>query len=173
MTVQEFATQYNLRLKRDSCGELFIPGRRKRSDSKWPEEKHVAHLYEYSGDKVGLVLLSNSVRKWNNLRRNLLALGFTLLQNGDTEGTLLFPAADQGMAKIAIHAIGAHPRRKASPAQLEILRKARSVAQTPIRNAFQSAKRVLSVRTRVGTTPRLQTRRNGASRGIGCAPGGQ
>jgi hypothetical protein len=45
--------------------------------------------------------------KWTNAKKKLLAAGFTVRQNGDTEGTALFNPEDKSQARFAFKITGA------------------------------------------------------------------
>jgi len=77
MNVTQFAEQYRLKVRRDDCGEKIISGK-------------AGHIYENGDDRFGVCLMFKSARKWMSVQRRLMAAGFTLGQDGDTEGTLLF-----------------------------------------------------------------------------------
>jgi len=58
-------------------------------------------------------------------RRKALAAGFQLHQSGDEESILLFRSQNPVHQILAISLVGAKRRRMSSPAQLEVLRRAR------------------------------------------------
>lgn len=86
MDIQTFAEQHRLTTRKDSCGELIIPGKPRNVK---PLESR-CHIFEHSEGTLGLYLGVASVGKWNNRRKAALASGFTLSQDGDTEGIVLF-----------------------------------------------------------------------------------
>ena len=61
-----------------------------------------------------MCLLLGSVKRWNNAKRYLLAEGFELHQDGETEGTLLFDPDDPCQADAAIRAAGIARRKNVS-----------------------------------------------------------
>jgi hypothetical protein len=110
MTIQGFAEQYRLKVKRDECGDQIIPG------------KH-GHVYEHSAADLGVYLTFKSVRKYNFAAKTLRANGFIHRQDAETEGTFLFVptlAACRTVFKVA----GIKKRRVLSEAQKRALEKA-------------------------------------------------
>jgi hypothetical protein len=59
--------------------------------------------------------------KWNNRKKTAQASEFTLTQDGDTEGTLLFDPEDAKQAKLAIRLVGAREKATLSPERLAAL----------------------------------------------------
>jgi hypothetical protein len=119
MTVQDFATQNRLTTKKDSCGEIVIPGRPRNA----ARAEDRCRIFEYGSGKFGICLLMGTVGKWNNRKKAALGTGFTLGQDGDSEGTLLFDPQDAKQAKLAIKLVGAKEKRRVTPEQLKRLAK--------------------------------------------------
>lgn len=120
MNVKEFATKMRLRVKRDEGGERIIPGKR-------------GHIYEHSISLSGILFMPDKTRLWVNAKRKLRAAGITIRQDGDEEGIALFDPLNQEHVRLALKVLGMKPRRVASVAQLEALRKAttaRKICQT-------------------------------------------
>lgn len=63
------------------------------------------------------MFLLNSVGKWNNRRKACEAAGMQVIQDGDTEGTLLFDSEDKAQAKTAIRMVSAYRKVELSPEQ--------------------------------------------------------
>lgn len=84
MTIRDFATQNNLRLRRDSAGDLIVPGRRTANDI--PKQREYAnHVYDgFADDRLGVCLLFTTRKKWTTTRRTLELAGCLLKQNSDT-----------------------------------------------------------------------------------------
>jgi len=61
-------------------------------------------------------------KKWGNARRACVAAGMTLLQNGDSEGSLSLAPHNQTQARPAIKVAGIRARRRLSDEQRERLR---------------------------------------------------
>jgi len=133
MTVEQFAKQYRVKMRRDSCGEEIIPGKKFCRDM--PDRmEYRSHVYDHGdGARFGVCLLFTSVGKWHNAAKRLLAAGFTLKQNGDTEGTLLFDPTNATQAKAALKGAGVKTRRKLTSEQLTALmaREAKTAFGTP------------------------------------------
>jgi hypothetical protein len=53
------------------------------------------HVYEHGAGRFGVMLMFDSARKWSNAKKTLIAGGFAIRQNGDTEGTALFDPEDK------------------------------------------------------------------------------
>jgi len=113
--IEQFAEQYRLRVKRDSCGEKIVSGKFRAGRGR-PEDH--SHIFENGDDQFGLCLLFATARKFGSVMRKLLAAGFTLGQIGDTEGTFLFDPANTRQAKLAIRVVGTRQKRILSPEQL-------------------------------------------------------
>src|SRR4029077_7652146 len=106
-TLEQFADNRRLRIRRDSCGEAIIAGKPRNASR--PE--YQSHIYDNGDERFGVCLLCPTVGKWNNAAKRLLAIGLELVQNGDTEGTLLFTPDDRKKAKAAIREAGIKTRR--------------------------------------------------------------
>jgi hypothetical protein len=61
-------------------------------------------------------------RKWGNVRRDCIAAGMTLLQDGDAEGSLSFDPSNREQAKLAIKVAEIKARRRLSDEQRERLK---------------------------------------------------
>jgi len=115
--IKAFARKHRLRVRLDTCGEVVIPGKPRKE----PRAEDRNHIYEHGQGMFGIYLQFQTRRKWNFTKKRLLAKGFTLKQDGDTEGTLLFNP--ETLAKAAIREVGARIRRPLSPEQLARLHK--------------------------------------------------
>src|SRR5712692_9513955 len=124
MHLKDFATQHRVRIRRDGCGEEIIPGRQFCADMPKRTE-YRAHVSEHGDGRFAVMLLFTTARKWESAKRKLIAAGFTLRQDGHTEGTLLFDHANEAQARLALQVCRVKARRTASPAQLAVLEAAR------------------------------------------------
>lgn len=102
--IAKFAERYRLRTQRDTQGEVFIPCKR-------------GQIYHHGGDTFGVMVITegkarSSPKIWANVRRGLLAAGFTLRQTGDSEGSVLFNAHNPEMARAAIRWMRARRKRE-------------------------------------------------------------
>ena len=87
MTVSEFAAQFRVKTRLDSCGEQIIPGKPYKEPR--PEDRN--QIFDYGDDEhFGVSLLLRTARQWASASKRLLIAGMTVMQSGDTEGTLLF-----------------------------------------------------------------------------------
>jgi hypothetical protein len=102
MTIKEFAARHKVRIKLDELADPIVIA------------KH-GQIYEYGPGQFGVMFLTDSVGKWNNRRKECEAAGMKLIQDGDTEGTLLFDPENLAQAKTAIRTVGARFRRQVSP----------------------------------------------------------
>ena len=105
-----------LRVKRDECGDPIIPGQR-------------GHIYEHNHTMLGMLFMPCRPRLWANAKRKLLAAGFVIRQDEDEEGTALLDPFNPAQVQLALKLVGAKPKRIASAAQLEALRKAKTARQ--------------------------------------------
>jgi hypothetical protein len=82
------------------------------------------------------MFLMETVGTWNNRRKACEAAGMEVLQDGDTEGTLLFNPEDKIQSRTAIRLVGARQKRQLSPehreAATERLRRFRESAPNPL-----------------------------------------
>ena len=114
-TIREFAEHQHLKLRQDECGDLFIPGK-------------FGQVFQYDSDRLAVMFLGSTKRKWNAFRRKLEAAAFEVMQDVGTEGSALFDPSNPKQCRIAIRIIRAKPRRILSAAQREQLRAARKKA---------------------------------------------
>jgi hypothetical protein len=110
-TIEDFAEQYSLKTRRDECNDIIIPGK-------------FGHIYDNEGrGLLGVVYMPdphgkydfNPIR-WGNRRRNLLAAGCQIKNDGDGEGIALFDPANLVQARLAIQVAGIKRKRPASQA---------------------------------------------------------
>src|SRR5262245_50742281 len=104
MTIKDFATKYKTRIKQDELGDFIIPAK-------------YGQIYDFGGGKFGVMFLTDSVGRWNNRRKACEAAGMKCVQDGDTEGTLLFDPQDISQAKTAISQVEARQKRQMTPEQ--------------------------------------------------------
>ena len=118
MTLRDFAARYNLRLRRDSAGDLIVPGRRIAKDM--PKQREYAnHIYDgFADGRLGICLLFATKKKWTTTRRTLELAGCLLKQNGDIEGCLTFDPTNAEQVQAVIKVAGLKARRTASPERL-------------------------------------------------------
>jgi len=110
MNLETFAEKYGLRTKRDRDGLPTVPGR-------------LGHVYEGFPQGLGACFLPPTPKDhwgkwtpkaWGNFRRAGLAVGMTVLQNGDSEGCLMFDPANPEHVTIVRKALGLKVRRRMS-----------------------------------------------------------
>jgi len=112
MRLDDFASKHRLKVRRAEDGDHIIAGK-------------LGHIYQHDAETFGLFFMPDRPRLWSHAKRKLEAVGFTIWQNGDDEGSALFDPANTVQARLALKVIRAKHRRTPSAAQLEALEKAR------------------------------------------------
>ncbi len=111
--LEQFASEYKLRLRKDECGDLMVSAK-------------LGHIYEHGPGVLGVVF-SESGRYSNKIllarRRQPFKAGLALHQVGDAESILLFDPTNATQARTVIRAVGAHKKRKQTAGQLLNLKK--------------------------------------------------
>ncbi len=115
MTITEFSQKYRLRLRRTEDGEQISRGK-------------YGEIYQHGDGFLGVLVMPNGHRPrlWPGARRRLEAVGCTIWQNGDHEGSVVFDPANLKQCRLVLMVIGAKRKRIPSPAQLATLEKATS-----------------------------------------------
>ena len=71
-----------------------------------------SHVYDgFADGRLGLCLLLTTKKRWTWARKKLLASGFTIKQDGETEGCALFDPANPEQVRLAFKLAGIHPRK--------------------------------------------------------------
>ena len=114
-SMNHFANRHRLRLRCAEDGGRVIKGRH-------------GEIYEHADGLLGVLVMPNGhrPRHWPGARRRLEAVGCTIWQNGDHEGSVLFDPANLKQCRLVLKVIGAKRKRIPSPAQLAALEKATS-----------------------------------------------
>ncbi len=138
MTIKTFAESHRVRTRHDSCGDTIIPGKRYAPATETPDRvENRSHVFEYEdGEHFGVCLMFATARKWGSAKRKLDAAGFSLRQDGDTEGIALFDPRDEAQARLALKLAGVKTRRELSPER----REAQARLLAAVRAAKQAAK---------------------------------
>jgi hypothetical protein len=103
--VKRFANDHQVRAKRDECGELIIPGR-------------VGHVYEHGASRYfGILLMLDTRQQWTWAKKKLVSAGFTIRQDGDTEGSALFDPENAAQVAVALELARIKRRRVMSQEQ--------------------------------------------------------
>lgn len=107
--IQSFADKHRLKTRigvTDGC--KIIPGK-------------LGHIYEYSSDLLGVMVMPDPPRKryWGCVRATLLKAGCALVQDGDGEGAAIFDPKNPRQARAAIRAASAKRKRELAPEQRE------------------------------------------------------
>ena len=123
--IEKFADLNRLKTRVDEDGTTIIPGK-------------IGHIYEYDGETLGVMIMPNPPRKqyWGVSRTVFLANKFTILQNGDGEGAAQFDPNNRVQVKLAIKAAKIKRKRLMSPAQAEVLDRARK--RSPLMRKWQA-----------------------------------
>lgn len=116
MDIKDFAERYKVKLRKDECGDFITPGKQHR------DADGQSDIFDgYDNGMLGVALLFGSARKWGSVRRRLQSEGFTLRQEGDTEGIMTFDPTNGKQSRLAIKMAGVRTKRQMaepSPAQL-------------------------------------------------------
>lgn len=103
--VKQFAERHHVRTKRDTSGELLIPG-------------SSGHIYDHEeGRKFGVLLTFPTKTAWTFAKKKLVKAGFEIKQNADCEGTALFDPSNREQVKLAMKLAGVPRRRNLTNAQ--------------------------------------------------------
>lgn len=111
--VQSFADRHRLKTRVSTeDGARIIPGK-------------VGHVFEWDDGVFGVLIMPKPPRKqyWGFARRELLAAGFEIQQDGDGEGSATFDPSNPQQAKAAIRAAKVLRTRAFSPEHLEKLKR--------------------------------------------------
>jgi hypothetical protein len=123
---KEFAEKYRVRTRRDNCGEEIITGSRIPKDMPKRVE-YACHVYDHGdGQWFGLLLLLKTKQQWTHAKKQLVAAGFTIKQNAETEGTALFNPEDPAQVGLAFKLARIRAKRVMSEGQRLALAKARA-----------------------------------------------
>jgi hypothetical protein len=109
VNLEQFATQYNVKTKRDDCGDTIVPG------------KVGDIFYGYDNGKLGVCIMLDTRKRWNRVRRLFEEAGMVIKQDADTEGVATFDPTDRKQARLALQLARVKTRRNVSapsPAQL-------------------------------------------------------
>jgi hypothetical protein len=141
LNIKDFAEKYRVKTRRDSCGEDIVVGSIRPADRPTHAE-YASHIYDHDGTQFGLLLPFQTKTKWTFAKNKLVAAGFTINQDGDTEGTALFNPEDRKQVRVAFRVGHIRVRRELTPerrealsAQLSAARQSKTaptVASTPV-----------------------------------------
>ena len=111
-TISEFAARHRVRVRRDDCFDLIIPGR-------------YGQIYEWGQGRLGVMYMAanTTAHKWLGRRRAMVNAGFQVTQDAETEGCALFDPRNQLQCRLAMRVAGIKPIRRCSAAQLSALAK--------------------------------------------------
>jgi len=117
--LRRFAAKHRVKTRRHIDGTVIIPGR-------------LGHVYELDEEQLAVLLTLPSVRHWTFARARLIADGFAIVQNGDSEGCAAFCPSDVSQARAAIREAKIRPRRLCSAGQLASLKRFAFIAEERI-----------------------------------------
>jgi len=111
-TISQFAARYRVRIRRDECFDLIIPGR-------------YGQIYEWGKGRLGVMYMAGdtTARRWLSRRKAMVNAGFQVTQDAETEGCALFDPRNQLQCRLAMRVAGIKPIRRCSAAQLSALAK--------------------------------------------------
>jgi hypothetical protein len=110
MEIRQFGEANRVRVRKEG-DEHFIFGRKTSKDMPARLE-YRNHIYDNHDGRFGVCFMFVITRMWNNTRRKLQTAGFTVKQDGATEGTLLFDPTNSEQTKLAIRTAGIRLRRE-------------------------------------------------------------
>lgn len=126
--IEKFAERFRVKTRRDDCGHIVILGKQHRGAAAQ------SGIFDgFADGQIGVALLFGTKKKWGNARRKLQAAGFTVRQDGDTEGTLTFDATNGKQARLAIKLAGVRTKKHVAPP---------SVAQLAARQNFAARRKM-------------------------------
>jgi hypothetical protein len=113
MSLAEFAGKQRLKVRRDECNDVIVPGR-------------FGHLYEYSADQFGACIVTESrktprVYRWNRARDAFAASGMKIVQSGDAEGCATFSPHNEKHVELILQHLGIRTKRQISPERRKAL----------------------------------------------------
>lgn len=106
--LRAFADRHRLRLRRGKDGDFQFPGRS-------------GEIYAFGDGRMAVLVLEETARRWRFRRREGLAVGMEIIQDGDLEGTLLFDPSNQEQVRIAIRISGVRQKRRVADKDRERL----------------------------------------------------
>jgi hypothetical protein len=119
LNIKEFAQKYRVNTKRDSCGEDIVVGSIRPDGPARPE--CASHIYQNDSVQFGLFLPFRTKTKWTFAKKKLVAAGFTIKQDGDTEGIALFNPEDRKQVRVAFRVGCIRVRQEVTPERREAL----------------------------------------------------
>jgi hypothetical protein len=120
VTIQEFAAQHHVKIRRDDCGHPVLRG------------KTLNHIYDgFADGRLGISVSCPTQRRWASMKHKLLPAGFVVKQDALTEGCLTFDPTDKAQVRLALRIAGIHARRCAPSAKQVAARAAFSAQFSP------------------------------------------
>ena len=102
MTIESIAAKYRLRTKKED-DEVIIPCK-------------LGQIYVYDDETLGALFMPDTPQKgWTQRRDKMVGAGAIVSLNGDTEGSVIFPANSAALIKLAAKLFGAYRKRTLSP----------------------------------------------------------
>jgi hypothetical protein len=125
--IKQFAETYRVLTRRDDCGELIVPGR-------------MGHVYEHGPGRFGVYVECATKRAWSAAKQTLMAAGFTVRQNGDTEGTALFDPANGPQVRLALETVRVRKRRALTHEQRQAMAERLGRNFSPIKQGVSASR---------------------------------
>lgn len=103
MTIEELAEKNRVRTAKDDCGDVVITAK-------------LGNMFMHSDKIVGAMFIPDNVNKgWTARRKEWLKAGATVIQNGDNEGTVIFPADRKDLIKMSFKLLKVYRKRIVTP----------------------------------------------------------
>jgi hypothetical protein len=130
VALKDFVEKYRLHTKLDADGTTVIAGK-------------LGHIYEHSDSQLGLLFMPTKprARLWSTTKAKGAAVGMTVRQNAESEGTLLFDADEPVQARLAIRLVRARPKRVLTEEQRSALSERLSKTRSYLHRQGTSAAR--------------------------------
>ena len=117
VTLEQFAQQYRLKIKKDSCGDEVILGKMIAGC-----EPDCHHVYQH-GSFLAVYLNFPTKQRWNTARKALEAAGSTALQVGECDGMVRFDGEAATVARLVLKLARCRVKRVLSEEQKAEIRK--------------------------------------------------
>jgi len=93
-TIKQFADVHGLKVRTDEDGTKIIPGIDDRN------------IYEYDGTRLGVMYMDSLAKDHSTHRKQCVAAGMEVTQDGDDEFAAVFDPSNEKQAKLAVKVAG-------------------------------------------------------------------
>jgi hypothetical protein len=122
MNLQEFAARYQVKIKKDSCGDEIIPGKAHKALNAKRLEDH-PHVWEHDRYGIAAYLTFPTRARWLSTQRRLEAIGTVrFVQTGDVEGIICFDPLNEVMTRLIFKIARVRVKRQLTDEQRAALR---------------------------------------------------